>query len=85
MNNNIKSFAIRAAVVMYFLMSIVGMHTGVCSATDCKRAFIGAVITYITILIAGNIILSVIIDNLANKKSQEKFNKTPDKESENEF
>lgn len=85
MNSNIRTIAIKAAVAMYFLMSIVGMYTGVCSATDCKRAFIGAIITYVTVSIVGNIILSIIIDNLADKKSQEKFNKTSAQESENEF
>ena len=85
MTNKIKTFAIRAAVTMYFLMSIVGTYTGVSPATACKRAFIGSVVTYIAISIIGNIILSIVIDNLANKKSQEKFNKTTTQESENEF
>ncbi len=85
MNRNIKIFAIRAAVVMYFLMSMVGLYTGICPATTCKRAIIGAIATYIAISIVGNIIVSIIIDNLANKKSQEKFSKTDTQESENEF
>ena len=85
MDDKIKPFAIRAAVVMYFLMSIVASYTNVTPATACKRAIIGAVITYILISIVGRIIVDVIIDNLADKKSKEKFNRTATQESENEF
>lgn len=56
------------AILVFFLMSVIGIFKG-CSPDVCSfRAFIGAVTVYIVVTIAGNFIINMIIDEIVDSK-----------------
>ena len=68
MRKKIRSIAATAAVMIFFLMSIVSWFTGVSPGTASVRACGGAIITYIVFSIAGSIITNIIINEMVENK-----------------
>jgi len=85
MEAKIKVIAIRVAVIMFFVMSMIGTSANVHPTTACKRAFAGAAIIYIAIQILGRVFTSIIIQRLAQEKTQDKFGNEEDNESQTQF
>ena len=44
---NVRSIAVSIAVICFFVMSMIGWASGLMPFVCCKRALIGAVLTYI--------------------------------------
>jgi uncharacterized membrane protein len=69
-----RPIAITAAVISFFVLSFVGLFTGLVPFTCCKRAFLGAALVYIVTAIVVNIInailTSAIIDSHINKRRE---------------
>ena len=60
----IRATAAKFAVIVFFIMAIVGSLCGSSPATCCNRAVIGAVAMYIVVSIAGKSVLNIIIDQI---------------------
>jgi len=68
MTRTIRSIAVYFAVMIFFVMSLVGFSCGLSPATCASRALTGAIITYIAVLCAGKIILRIIINAIIDSK-----------------
>ena len=72
---HVRSKAISAAVAIFFALSIVGIWMKQSPFTCCKRALIGAVLAYIAMSIAVNIINAIIkhaiIESHANRQKEQ--------------
>lgn len=68
MREKIRSVAATAAVMIFFLMSIVSWFTGVSPGTASVRACGGAVITYLVFSIAGSMIANIIINEMIENR-----------------
>ena len=68
MRKKIRSVAATAAVMIFFLMSIVSWFTGVSPGTASVRACGGAIITYLVFSIAGSIIANIIINEIIENR-----------------
>jgi hypothetical protein len=62
MTRPIRSVAVYLAVMLFFIMSLVGWFSGCSPATCCSRALTGAVITYLAVSWAGRIIYKMMLD-----------------------
>jgi ABC-type uncharacterized transport system permease subunit len=71
MRTHIRSIATSFAVLIFFVMAVVGWFTGLSPATACSRAVIGAVITYITVSWAAKGVINVIINEIIKSKISE--------------
>jgi len=72
---HVRPKAISAAVAVFFGLSIVGMCMNQSPCTCCKKALIGAVLAYIAMSIAVNLINAIIkhaiIESHANRKKEQ--------------
>ena len=68
LRKKIRSVAATAAVMIFFLMSIVSWFTGVSPGTASVRACGGAVITYLVFSIAGSMIANIIINEMVKNR-----------------
>ena len=68
MNKTIRSTAVSFAVMVFFLMTAVGLFTGRQPSTSANRALLGAVITYFVISSVGKIIYSMIVNAIIDSK-----------------
>ncbi len=68
MKKKIRSVSATAAVMIFFMMSIVSWFMGVSPGTASVRACGGAVITYLVFSIAGSIIANIIINEMVENR-----------------
>jgi hypothetical protein len=59
------------AVVVFFMMAVVGWFTGLSPATSCTRSVAGAIITYLVISWAAKGVVSIIINEIIVSKVNE--------------
>lgn len=71
MNFSVKAIALKAAVIMFFVMCFIGHYRKHESDVCCQRALIGALIVYALIAFTGKMIFSFIVDVLAKEKTQQ--------------
>ena len=78
MQKSIRSIATTFAVLVFFVMAIVGWFSGLAPATCCARSVAGAIITYVIISWAAKGVISIIINeivvsklNKANRKDKQ--------------
>ena len=64
---NVKSFAVKAAVIWFFITGIIGWMNELDPLCICSRASLGFVGVYAVGIIAGKIINSVLIDALVSQ------------------
>jgi hypothetical protein len=64
MQKEIRSTAVMFAVMFFFILSFVGWFCGLSPATCCSRGFLGAIIIYITVTIAGRSVMAIIIRSI---------------------
>jgi len=64
MTKIIRSIAVYFAVMIFFVMSLVGWFSGCSPATCCNRALTGAVVTYIAVSWAGTLVYKIMLDAL---------------------
>lgn len=67
-SNSIRSIAVKFAVMIFFIMSLTGWFCGQSPATCCNRAFVGAIVTYITVSIAAKAVAKVIMNAIIDSK-----------------
>ncbi|MBE0534917.1 MAG: hypothetical protein IH624_04545 [Phycisphaerae bacterium] len=70
MTKTIRSVAVYFAVMIFFIMSLVGWFSGCSPATCCNRAFTGAVITYLAVSWAGRVVLKIMLDALISNRAR---------------
>jgi hypothetical protein len=68
LKKKVRTISATAAVLIFFLMSIVSWATGLNPATASSRALAGAVITYVIFSVAGNLILNMVINEIVKSK-----------------
>jgi len=77
MHKSIRSIAMRFALLMFFVMAVVGWFCGQSPPTCCRRAILGAIATYICISIAANMIVKIVINQMIRSKLAENQNTKP--------
>ncbi len=71
MQKSIRSIAITFAVLIFFVMAIIGWFSGLSPATCCSRSVIGAIITYIAVSWSARGVMSIIINEIIESKVNE--------------
>jgi hypothetical protein len=67
----IRSIAITFAVLIFFVMALVGWFSGLSPATCCSRSAIGAIITYIAVSWSARGVMSIMISEIIESKVNE--------------
>ena len=57
----IRSLAVSAAVVFFFVISLVGSLGGVAPFTCCKRGLLGALVAYVTAAAAARMVNAILM------------------------
>ncbi len=68
MQKSIRSIAMTSAVLVFFVMAVIGWCRGLSPATGCSRSVIGAIITYIAVSWAARGVMSIIINEIIESK-----------------
>ena len=68
---NVRSIAIKIAVMCFFAVSVIGSVSGASPFTCCKRALAGAVVAYIAGSLAVKAVNAIIISTIITQQ----FNK----------
>ena len=76
MEAKVKSISISLAVVLFFVMAVVGYISNQSVAVSSYRAFIGAVITYLLISIAGKVVIRIVVDAMIDDKVNKRVSRT---------
>ena len=61
---DVKSIAVNAAVLCFFITACVGCCTGLVPFVCCKRALLGAVVAYVVVSIVIRVINHILISAL---------------------
>ena len=72
---NVRKVSINFAVIFFFILSVITLLSGLSPFTCCKRAVVGAVLTYIAANIAVRLINLILIDGMITNQ-MEQPNKT---------
>lgn len=65
---HVKSISISFAVLFFFIISVIGWFAGLTPFTCCKRALLGAAVTYLAAAIAVRLINYILIDAMIKAK-----------------
>jgi len=65
---HVRSIAVSAAVVCFFVLSIIGTIGGLSPCACCKRAMLGAMVAYIAAGMAGRAINAVLIQAMIDNE-----------------
>ena len=65
---HVKSISISIAVLFFFIISVIGWFAGLAPFICCKRAMIGAVVTYIAASFAVKLINRILIEAMVQAK-----------------
>ena len=68
MKSTIRPTAIKFAILIFFIMAVVGWLYGLNPSTCASRAIAGAIITYIVVSWAGKIVFNIIIESIVDSK-----------------
>jgi len=72
---NVRSTAIRIAVVAFFALSIISWLSELSPYSCCKRAMLGAICVFFTTKIAAKAINAILLNAMiTNKENQKKEN-----------
>jgi hypothetical protein len=69
MDKTIRNIAIRVSVLLFFVMALVGWICGHEPVVCTQRALIGATALYLTVRIAGNLIMRILVDAMAREQA----------------
>lgn len=64
LNQSIQRTAVRIAVLLFFVMAVVGWLSGLEPATCASRALMGAVVVFFTVRLAGKLVIRVLVGAL---------------------
>jgi hypothetical protein len=64
----IKHIAVRAAVLLFFVMAIVGWAFGLSPGTCTTRALLGACVGYVVVRTAGQLVVRVLVSALVDNQ-----------------
>ncbi len=65
---HVKSISISFSVLFFFIISVIGWIAGLTPFTCCKRALIGAVVTYIAASFVVRMINRILIEAMVRAK-----------------
>lgn len=65
---HVKSVSVSLAVLFFFVISVIGWVVNLTPFVCCKRALLGAVITYVVATVAIKIINRVLIDAMVQAR-----------------
>ncbi len=65
---DVRAIAVKAAVIGFFVLSLVQVFAGLSPFTCCKRAGIGAAITYLATAMAIKAVNAIITDAIIKKQ-----------------
>jgi hypothetical protein len=84
---NVRSIAVSISVIFFFSLGFISWISGLSPFTCCKRALLGAVITYIAATLGAkainNILTSAMITSRVNQNLNKARSKRKDKISDN--
>jgi hypothetical protein len=80
---NPRTAALAAAVLAFFIASIVAAFCGNCPFTCCKRAVIAMLAAYVFTTIAVKVINAVLVDAIISKQVNRTLNRLKGKGSRN--
>ena len=65
---NARLFAIRVALISFFILGLVGSAVGLSPFTACTRAFAGALLAYIAANLTVKAINAILMDAMITKQ-----------------
>ncbi|MCE5186607.1 MAG: hypothetical protein LLF76_10830 [Planctomycetaceae bacterium] len=77
LNQCINRIAIRMAVLLFFIMAVVGWACGLEPASCASRAIAGAAAIYVVIRIAGQMVVRILIGSLVDEQVRLRRAKKP--------
>lgn len=75
---HVRSIAMNAAVICFFVWSLIGWVSGLSPFTCCKRALVGAAIAYIAAVCAVKAINAILISAMITKQMKQQKEKAGD-------
>ena len=78
MKEQFRPIAVSLAVIIFFVMALVGTFCGLSPATGVSRAVAGAVITYAVVTLAGQAVISIIMQSIIDNKIKKIIKKNKD-------
>lgn len=71
-----RLISVSSAVVCFFVVSLIGWINGFSPFTCCKRALIGAIITYAAAALAVKAINAILLNAMVNSQMKQQKEKT---------
>ncbi|HDS85556.1 MAG TPA: hypothetical protein ENN97_10230 [Phycisphaerales bacterium] len=75
MDKTIRNIAIRLSAMLFFVMALIGWLSGLEPMVCTQRALIGAAALYLTVCIAGNLIVRILVDAMAQDRARRRHRK----------
>ncbi len=72
---NVRSIAANTAVICFFATSLIGWNSGLSPFTCCKRALAGAMVAYVTAVLAVKVINAILINAMINSRMNQQRGK----------
>lgn len=70
MDKTLRALSIRLSAALFFVMAMVGWLNGHDPAVCAYRAFIGAIVLYGVVRIAGNLAVRILLDAMAQDQAR---------------
>lgn len=70
MDKTTRAIAIRLSVLLFFIMALTGWCCGHEPAVCTARAVIGAATLYLIVRIAGNLVVRMLIETMADEQAR---------------
>ncbi len=70
MDKTVKRIAAAAAIVLFFVMAFTGWFCGQEPAVCAWRAMLGAAAIYLTVSIAGNLVMRMLLEAIAQDQAR---------------
>ena len=75
MDKTIRNIAMRLSVLLFFIMALAGWLSGQEPIVCTQRALIGAATLYLAVRIAGNLIVRILIEAMAQDQARRRARK----------
>ncbi len=76
MDKPIRQIAVCLAVLLFFLMAAAGWLSGHEPAVCTQRALVGAVVLYLATRVAGNLVMRILVQAMAQDRMRDHRTKT---------
>ena len=70
MDKTLRALSVRLSAALFFVMALAGWLNGHDPAVCAYRAFIGAIVLYAVVRIAGNLAVRILLDAMVQDQSR---------------